>query len=566
MKITLFGACLCFLIISILGTDLPLFAQNNTSTAQTTVSLSVLPTDQLDVPTITLDRIGDDGLIFVLGPITLIDNTILSGETAQIFIQPDGTNDYIVLEGTTDANGELIYDSTLTLAQQNLTIVQGDPSILDLISAYNDVTDAYGLAFYNNQSEESNRVDYDAILDTPELTLERIGDTDGLLFELGPIELEDGTVVVGQPAQLHINPGGTTEYIVLEGITDQNGELTFDSFQTPASQGLTIVSGDPSLLDSINAYNDIPDAYGIGNAFDENIQSNNVSYTAPQLDEPLLTLNRIGNTDGLLFTLGPIELDDGTVVTNQPARLHINPGGTTEYIVLEGITDDNGVLTFDSSLPLGDQGLTIVSGDSSLLDDINAFNDITDAFGVGTAFQQEAESNRVSYDGIQLAEPTIVLERIGTTDGLLFTLGPIELRDGTLISNDRAQIFIRPEGRSDYIILEGITNDDGILTYNSSLTLEEQGLTIVGGDPNILTLINASNDIIDTYGLGFFEDQEAESNNDNYIAPEVDIPRTGGTNITFTIISLSALVLALASLTYFTNKRKSKSLSKVKTK
>lgn len=143
----------------------------------------------------------------------------------------------------------------------------------------------------------------------------------------------------------------------------------------------------------------------------------------------------------------------------------------------------------------------------------------------------------------QLAPPNLTLTPLQSTESILLTLGPVELIDGTILTNSPIDIYIRPEGRDDYIILSGTTDSEGIITFDSSQTPEDQGLTITGGDPIILTLIDIYTDIIDSYGVAshtgtvFGEpvEQEEESNRVNYQAPdrpEPDVtPRTGGTTL-----------------------------------
>lgn len=152
---------LCVLFLISINHSLPVHSQQQPITAVTTVVLTISQTLQLAPPTLQLNRVPNTNtLVFVLGPVQLIDGTILSNNPASLHINVNSNPQPLVIEGITGADGRLVFDSSRSLASQGLTLISGDPFLLTLINAQNSIPVAYGTATFNGTGQDSNRVNY----------------------------------------------------------------------------------------------------------------------------------------------------------------------------------------------------------------------------------------------------------------------------------------------------------------------------------------------------------------------------------------------------------------------
>jgi len=206
-------------------------------------------------------------------------------------------------------------------------------------------------------------------LQTPTLTISNTSFAPGenTVFTLNPVVLANSQVVVGATCTFTFSlAGGST--VIIQSVTNSSGGCSFNTANTLASQGFTLVSGTLADVNNLagvhSAKVDITSL--VGSAATAPVQ---YTITAPQLVPPQFNIveQEITTGTGINVVMAPAVLNDGTVVSNAPATLVIQtPSGG--QIILNGITKADGTFTFSSSQSLASQNLTLVSGNISALD------------------------------------------------------------------------------------------------------------------------------------------------------------------------------------------------------
>jgi hypothetical protein len=203
-------------------------------------------------------------------------------------------------------------------------------------------------------------------------------------FKLDKIVFENGSIASNLPCRLTItSPDGNL--VVLDGQTNSTGECLYDTSLSLAAQGFTLVSGDILKITS---------TIGQGTAFATVTYNRNpyISSVVTYVVKPKTVV--IGNftinpdtidiNGNLIYRLDPVKYIDGTIFSNAPVTLNlIAPNGNT--IVVSGIADSAGSLVFDISKSLPSQGITLVSGN---------ITDLNNQAGNGSG------SAKIIYDGV----------------------------------------------------------------------------------------------------------------------------------------------------------------------
>jgi hypothetical protein len=213
---------------------------------------------------------------------------------------------------------------------------------------------------------------------------------DNLVFTLNPVTYQNGGIAANLPCRMTLTAPDSS-VVIIDGVTSVTGTCVYDTALSLASQGLILVSGDITKLNS---------AIGNGSGFATVTYNSSPTITntaiyqvkAKTLLLGQLTINpKLVNINGnLVFQLDQVKFIDNTIGANLPAVMVITtPRGT--QVVLSGYTDNQGRFTFDTSKPLSAQGLTLVSGN---LNDVNGYA------GGGQAYA------RVVYNGITYTSNT----------------------------------------------------------------------------------------------------------------------------------------------------------------
>jgi hypothetical protein len=163
--------------------------------------------------------------------------------------------------------------------------------------------------------------------------------------------------------------------------------------------------------------------------------------------------------------------------------------------------------------------------------------------------------------------PKISLINPATTDYLVITVGPVKLDSGQVMNGIRTQITIKIQGSDQEIVIEGVTNSLGILTFNSSQSLASQNLILINGTQEQINQISNQTNISETFAVVFYESTQVQSPSISYSytpapsepdpfpneprpnpnpTPSPETPRTGGDTL---LISLC--IFALIALTAF---------------
>jgi hypothetical protein len=221
-------------------------AQNSVDTS-TKASLIIVPTVfdvRLNPFTINPSEIfKGETLIFKLESAVFENGSIASNLPCRITItSPDSS--ISILEGLTKTNGSCIYDTSLTLAAQGLTLISGD--ILKINSTLGQGT-AFATVTYNGNIFTSNTDSYivkakTLILGDFVITPNSIHINGNLIFQLNPVKYIDGTIASNLPVTFSLT-GPNGGLIVLSGVTDGAGKLIFDLSKSLPSQGIALVSG-----------------------------------------------------------------------------------------------------------------------------------------------------------------------------------------------------------------------------------------------------------------------------------------------------------------------------------
>jgi hypothetical protein len=232
------------LLISLISVNV--LGQNLVDTT-TRASLVIVPTVfdiRLNPFTINPNDIyKGETLIFKLESAVFENGAIASNLPCRITItSPDSS--VAILEGLTKTNGACSYDTSLTLAAQGLTLISGD--ILKINTTTGQGT-AFATVTYSGNIYTSNSASY--IVKSKTLVLgpfvinpTSIDVNGNLIYQLNTVKYSDGTIASNLPLTFILNaPNGNQ--VVLSGVTDSNGKITFDLSRSLASQGITLVSG-----------------------------------------------------------------------------------------------------------------------------------------------------------------------------------------------------------------------------------------------------------------------------------------------------------------------------------
>jgi hypothetical protein len=197
---------------------------------------------------------GDD-IAFTLLNARFTDNTIAVGLACRLVITPPD-NITVVFSGITDANGKCRYDTRETVSNQGLVTQNSITNINKAVGNGNGY--GYGTVTYNGNVFTSNTVLYrvnERRLQIGNFTIqpEIIGKGDQLVFRVTPITYQNGQPASNLPAVLTVTtPSGRK--VVIRVITDSQGGIIYDSTQSLADQGYTLLSGDVNDLNNTSGF------------------------------------------------------------------------------------------------------------------------------------------------------------------------------------------------------------------------------------------------------------------------------------------------------------------------
>jgi hypothetical protein len=245
---------ICLLLI--FSQTIAIFAQTPASVTNTKASLVIEPTNfSIILGTFTVDPaeiFKGEELIFTLNKVTLENGTTASNLPCRITITLADAS-VVIIDGLTSAAGLCVYNSSLSLSSQGLTLVSGD---IFKVNTVIGVGSAFATVTYNGNSYITNTDSFKvkqksltigAFLITPKII--NIGQS--LVFSISDVKFNDGTVGANLPSILTIKtPSGNN--VVISGVTDSSGKLVFDSSRSLSSQGLLIVSGNLADLNNIS--------------------------------------------------------------------------------------------------------------------------------------------------------------------------------------------------------------------------------------------------------------------------------------------------------------------------
>lgn len=96
-------------------------------------------------------------------------------------------------------------------------------------------------------------------------------------------------------------------------------------------------------------------------------------------------------------------------------------------------------------------------------------------------------------------------------EGINFVFGPIEATDFGVLTGYTCQIFLKPAGTEEFIVIEKQIDANGFCNFNYDEPLSEQGFTIVQGDLEDLQQLNQNEGVASAYGKVFWEGQEKQT-------------------------------------------------------
>lgn len=210
-----------------------------------------------------------------------------------------------------------------------------------------------------------------------------------------------------------------------------------------------------------------------------------------------------------------------------------------------------------------------------------------------TTFAQAAQTKislAVSASNIVLP-PIISLINPVTTDYLVLSVGPVRLDTGATLANIRIQITIQLNNSSTPIVIEGFTNTQGILVFNSGESLASQNLTVISGSSTDIQNLTNQNSIDQAFATVFYQSTQVRSTIVNYtyeppapnpspnpnpspgpnpspnpspgpspnLNPTLTSPRTGGDTLILSLVGISIFLTALFIIYQKTRKRTLKS-------
>jgi hypothetical protein len=195
---------------------------------------------------------GDD-IAFTLLNARFSDNTIAGGLPCRLVITPPD-NVTVVFSGITDATGKCRYDTRETVSNQGLV---AQNSITNINKAVGTGS-GYATITYNGNVFTSNTVSYrvnEKRLQIGNFTIQPkvIDKGDQLIFRVTPITYQNGQPASNLPAVLTVTtPSGRK--VVIRAITDSQGGIIYDSTQSLADQGYTLLSGNVDDLNNTSGF------------------------------------------------------------------------------------------------------------------------------------------------------------------------------------------------------------------------------------------------------------------------------------------------------------------------
>ncbi|MBC7471812.1 MAG: hypothetical protein H7196_00900 [candidate division SR1 bacterium] len=216
------------------------------------------------------------------------------------------------------------------------------------------------------------------------VTPEEIYKGETIKFKQSRITFDDGSTASNLPCRITIKSPDSS-VVILEGLSDTNGECLYDTSKTLSSQGLTLISGDISKINStIGQGTAFTTITFNGNVYLSNTDSYTVKSKTLVVGDFIINPKSIYINDNLIFQLNSTKYNDGNTASALPVKLILTAPNGNE-VVISGVTDNSGKFVFDLSKSLPSQGIILVSGN---IKDLNNFE------GNGNG------SIKIVYDGV----------------------------------------------------------------------------------------------------------------------------------------------------------------------
>jgi hypothetical protein len=223
---------------------------------------------------------------------------------------------------------------------------------------------------------------------------------DNISFTLNQALFNNGNPASGLLCRIVIT-APSNDIFIFQGITSSQGRCEYSSASSPVNQGLTTQNTNLQRINSIpgngSGYATITFS---GNVYTSNTDTYRVLPTRLQMGPLTISPENINPGDQLVFIVDPISFQNGQVAANIPMRLIINtPNGT--QVIIQVVTDSQGIIVFDTSQSLASQGYSLVSGNLS---------DINSPIGVGVGqvvAEYEGQTYSTNQDNYRVQSPLI---------------------------------------------------------------------------------------------------------------------------------------------------------------
>lgn len=526
-----------FLLIA--GLAIAMLGISASSQGDTNVRFNVYDTSGLQIPSFSINppsiNIGDD-LIFAAEPLLYTNNAIAFQIDCQIEINaPDNTT--VILSSETDQAGICDYDTSDTLANQNITLVSGQISSLNGASGNGSGVVRYTFqgTQYTTNIDTYTVVNPITLLVPPfDISPPQINPGNNLIFSSGTLNFSNNTMAIGVPCVFYLTPPSGND-VVLSGVTDSNGECQFNLSGDLQSQNLTLTSGNISDLNS---------NLGIGSGYitfsynsedyDTNTDTYEVIALPPGLIIPQFTINppEITPDQDLTLVADPLIYDNNDTAIGIPCTLTITTPSNNQ-VVLESATDSNGVCGYTTASSTTDQGWTLISGDPVDIKQIGSGSGYIEYLYLGNTFTTNVDTYVVNALDPVLVTPTFEINpnEILIGESITFRLNPVLYDDGSIGVGLVCRLnLVAPDNTT--IVFSGVTGSDGICEYSApdrtsvtswlSLPVSAQ-LAVDIGNPEVLNTIGGSGS-----GYAEVEDNGATviTNSDTYTVSTEDNEET----------------------------------------
>ena len=458
--------------------------------AGTTVRLDVFGSLALVIPsfdiTPTTFEQNETDLVATTGALRYSNGDTATGITCEfIFTVPDAST--LTLNGVTDQDGRCEFRMNQPLNSQGLTLGAGNVASLTATLGQGQ---GYVEYTFENAAYPTN-VDTYTVVDplvplVPNVTVTpaQVYLQETLAVSLPTVRFDDNTVAVGLSCALEITAPDQT-LVVLRGLTDSNGQLQYDSSQTLAAQGLTLENGDVTRLSA---------TLGQGRARAVCLYDG-TSYPSPDytlyevIQRPLtlqtpaftITPEKVKTNEELEFRADPLLFSDASVAVGVSCTLVItSPNGNT--VTLTNQTNAQGVCRYRTD---NLEDWTVASGD---LADVKVL-------GNGSAFIRYAYDNLTYPTNVDVyevhTEPVVPNLQISPSqvypnEPIVVTLPAVVFENGTVAAGLMCELTLTDPAQNT-LTFTGRTDLNGTIRYDSARPLTDQGLTLVGGDPALLT-------------------------------------------------------------------------------